>query len=108
VPQDDWLRLSVQRQQPVVKAYPSSPSALAITEIARRTALAGTDRTARRRRVLPRTHPQAARGGRMKGAAQYREVQRSAANEVIAQHSDLVRASPTWPRACRPASKSTI
>ena len=27
----------------------------------------------------------------MKGAAQYREVQRSAANEVIAQHSDLVR-----------------
>ena len=38
VPQDDWLRLSVQRQQPVVKAYPSSPSELAITEIARRTA----------------------------------------------------------------------
>ncbi|QDI03565.1 MULTISPECIES: MinD/ParA family ATP-binding protein [Xanthomonas translucens group] len=37
VPQDDWLRLSVQRQQPVVKAYPSSPSAQAITEIARRT-----------------------------------------------------------------------
>ncbi|KAG1447752.1 hypothetical protein G6F57_017000 [Rhizopus arrhizus] len=37
-PQDDWLRLSVQRQQPVVKAYPSSPAALAITEIARRTA----------------------------------------------------------------------
>ncbi|HZX78257.1 RNA polymerase sigma factor FliA [Lysobacter sp.] len=27
----------------------------------------------------------------MKGAAQYREVQRSAANEVISQHSDLVR-----------------
>ena len=27
----------------------------------------------------------------MKGAAQYREVQRSAANDVIAQHSDLVR-----------------
>ncbi|MBB5943636.1 P-loop NTPase [Xanthomonas sp. 3307] len=38
VPQDDWLRLSVQRQQPVVKAYPSSPSAQAISEIARRTA----------------------------------------------------------------------
>ncbi|MET0550287.1 MAG: P-loop NTPase [Xanthomonas sp.] len=38
VPQDDWLRLSVQRQQPVVKAYPSSPSAQAICEIARRTA----------------------------------------------------------------------
>ncbi|MBN6150066.1 P-loop NTPase [Xanthomonas sp. AmX2] len=37
VPQDDWLRLAVQRQQPVVKAYPSSPSAQAITEIARRT-----------------------------------------------------------------------
>jgi len=37
VPQDDWLRLSVQRQQPVVKAYPSSPSAQAIAEIARRT-----------------------------------------------------------------------
>ena len=38
VPQDDWLRLAVQRQQPVVKAYPSSPSAQAIAEIARRTA----------------------------------------------------------------------
>ncbi|WP_045736978.1 P-loop NTPase [Xanthomonas sp. MUS 060] len=37
VPQDDWLRLSVQRQQPVVKAYPSSPSAQAISDIARRT-----------------------------------------------------------------------
>ncbi|WCE03720.1 P-loop NTPase [Pseudoxanthomonas sp. JBR18] len=38
VPQDDWLRLSVQRQQPVVRAYPASPSAQAIAEIARRTA----------------------------------------------------------------------
>ncbi|MBB4124742.1 flagellar biosynthesis protein FlhG [Xanthomonas translucens] len=38
VPQDDWLRLAVQRQQPVVKAYPSSPAAQAIAEIARRTA----------------------------------------------------------------------
>ncbi len=37
VPHDDWLRLSVQRQQPVVKAYPASPSAKAIAEIARRT-----------------------------------------------------------------------
>lgn len=37
VPQDDWLRLSVQRQQPVIKAYPASPSAQAIAEIARRT-----------------------------------------------------------------------
>ncbi len=38
VPQDDWLRRAVQRQQPVVKAYPGSPSARAITEIARTTA----------------------------------------------------------------------
>jgi flagellar biosynthesis protein FlhG len=38
VPQDDWLRLAVQRQQPVVKAYPSSPSARAINEIANLTA----------------------------------------------------------------------
>lgn len=38
IPQDDWLRLAVQRQQPVVKAYPSSPSALAITQIASQTA----------------------------------------------------------------------
>jgi flagellar biosynthesis protein FlhG len=38
VPQDDWLRVSVQRQQPVVKLYPSAPAALAIQEIARRTA----------------------------------------------------------------------
>lgn len=38
VPQDDWLRRAVQRQQPVVKAYPGSPSARAITDIARTTA----------------------------------------------------------------------
>ena len=38
VPQDDWLRLAVQRQQPVVKAYPASPSAMAINEIAHLTA----------------------------------------------------------------------
>jgi flagellar biosynthesis protein FlhG len=35
VPQDDWLRRAVQRQQAVVKAYPGSPSARAINEIAR-------------------------------------------------------------------------
>ena len=35
VPQCDWLRMAVQRQQPVVKAYPSSPSARAIADIAR-------------------------------------------------------------------------
>ncbi len=38
VPQDDWLRRAVQRQQAVVKAYPGSPSARAINEIARMTA----------------------------------------------------------------------
>lgn len=38
VPHDDWLRLAVQRRQPVVTLYPNSPSAQAITELARRTA----------------------------------------------------------------------
>ena len=38
MPQDDWLRRAVQRQQAVVKAYPGSPSARAIAEIARTTA----------------------------------------------------------------------
>ena len=38
VPHDDWLRRAVQRQQAVVKAYPGSPSARAINEIARLTA----------------------------------------------------------------------
>ena len=38
VPQCDWLRMAVQRQQAVVRAYPASPSARALTEIARRTA----------------------------------------------------------------------
>ncbi|WP_411834800.1 MinD/ParA family protein [Pseudoxanthomonas mexicana] len=38
VPQDDWLRRAVQRQQPVVKAYPGSPASRAINEIARLTA----------------------------------------------------------------------
>ncbi|MET0288034.1 MAG: MinD/ParA family protein [Pseudoxanthomonas sp.] len=36
VPQCEWLRMAVQRQQPVVRAYPASPSARAITDIARR------------------------------------------------------------------------
>ncbi|NZA27882.1 P-loop NTPase [Luteimonas sp. SJ-92] len=36
VPQCDWLRLAVQRQQAVVRAYPASPSARALSEIARR------------------------------------------------------------------------
>ena len=35
VPQDEWLRRAVQRQQAVVTAYPGSPSARAISEIAR-------------------------------------------------------------------------
>lgn len=34
VPQDEWLRLSVQRQQAVVTLYPSSPSATALNAIA--------------------------------------------------------------------------
>lgn len=38
VPQCDWLRLAVQRQQAVVRAYPASPSARALSEIARRAA----------------------------------------------------------------------
>lgn len=37
VPQDDWLRVSVQRQKPVVMLYPSSPSSLALTTIAQKT-----------------------------------------------------------------------
>ena len=38
VPQCDWLRMAVQRQQAVATAYPASPSARAIAEIARRAA----------------------------------------------------------------------
>lgn len=36
VPQCEWLRMAVQRQQAVVLAYPGSPSARALVEIARR------------------------------------------------------------------------
>lgn len=36
VPEDDRLRRAVQKQQPVVLAYPNSPSARAFTELARR------------------------------------------------------------------------
>ena len=36
IPRDEWLRRSVQRQEPVVDAFPSSPSALAFRDIARR------------------------------------------------------------------------
>ena len=38
VPQCDWLRMAVQRQQAVVLAYPGSPSARALVEIAQRIA----------------------------------------------------------------------
>jgi len=37
VPNDDWLRLSVQRRQPVVKLYPRAPSTQGLMDIARRT-----------------------------------------------------------------------
>ncbi len=36
IPQCDWLRMAVQRQQAVVTAYPGSPSARALLDIARR------------------------------------------------------------------------
>lgn len=36
VPQCDWLRMAVQRQQAVVHAFPGSPSARALVDIARR------------------------------------------------------------------------
>ncbi len=36
VPRDEWLRRAVQRQEAVVEAFPSSPSARAFTDIARR------------------------------------------------------------------------
>jgi flagellar biosynthesis protein FlhG len=38
IPRDEWLRRAVQRQEAVVEAFPSSPSALAFREIARRAA----------------------------------------------------------------------
>ncbi|KLJ02760.1 MinD/ParA family protein [Luteimonas sp. FCS-9] len=38
VPQCEWLRTAVQRQQAVVRAYPGSPSSQALVEIARRVA----------------------------------------------------------------------
>jgi flagellar biosynthesis protein FlhG len=36
VPQDDWLRRAIQRQQAVVEAFPSATSALAFREIAKK------------------------------------------------------------------------
>jgi flagellar biosynthesis protein FlhG len=38
IPRDEWLRRAVQRQEAVVEAFPSAPSALAFREIARRAA----------------------------------------------------------------------
>lgn len=35
IPHDDWLRRAIQRQQSVVDAFPSAPSAMAFREIAR-------------------------------------------------------------------------
>ncbi|WP_189457927.1 MinD/ParA family protein [Cognatilysobacter bugurensis] len=36
IPRDEWLRRAVQRQEAVVEAFPSSPSALAFRDVARR------------------------------------------------------------------------
>jgi flagellar biosynthesis protein FlhG len=36
IPYDDWMRRAIQRQQAVVEAFPSSPSALALQSVARR------------------------------------------------------------------------
>ncbi|HVI58829.1 MAG TPA: MinD/ParA family protein [Luteimonas sp.] len=36
IPRDEWLRRAVQRQETVVDAYPSAPSAIAFRDIARR------------------------------------------------------------------------
>nr|WP_240125359.1 P-loop NTPase [Thermomonas alba] len=36
IPRDEWLRLAVQRQEAVVDAFPSAPSALAFRELAAR------------------------------------------------------------------------
>jgi flagellar biosynthesis protein FlhG len=36
IPRDEWLRRAIQRQEAVVDAFPSSPSALAFRDIARR------------------------------------------------------------------------
>lgn len=35
IPQDDWLRRAVQRQQAVIEAFPAAPSAIAFKNIAR-------------------------------------------------------------------------
>ncbi len=36
IPRDEWLRRAIQRQEAVVEAYPSSPSAMAFRDITRR------------------------------------------------------------------------
>ncbi|MNR41017.1 hypothetical protein D3C85_1593560 [compost metagenome] len=36
IPRDEWLRRAIQRQEAVVDAFPSAPSALAFRDIARR------------------------------------------------------------------------
>lgn len=36
IPRDEWLRRAIQRQEAVIEAFPSSPSAIAFRDIARR------------------------------------------------------------------------
>ena len=36
IPRDEWLRRAIQRQEAVIEAFPSSPSAVAFRDIARR------------------------------------------------------------------------
>ncbi len=47
IPHDEWLRRAVRRQRSVVDAYPSSPSARAYQELAKRVAGWGTPQGAR-------------------------------------------------------------
>lgn len=92
VPQDDWLRLSVQRQQPVIKPTRPAPRAGHCRDRTSHIALAGSHRAARQCRVFRRTHHPTG-GCRMNttAAAQYRAVQRNNADNVVTQHADLVR-----------------
>ncbi|MBV2210360.1 MAG: P-loop NTPase [Thermomonas sp.] len=36
IPRDEWLRLSIQRQEPVVEAFPTAPASLAFRDIVRK------------------------------------------------------------------------
>src|SRR5690606_13367809 len=112
VPRDEWLRRAVQRQEAVVEAFPSSPSARAFVDIARR-ARQWQSPSGPRGHIEFFTERLVAQPGSALARASPPPPTAQASHATTpppwsSATANWSAASPTTsPRACRPASRST-